>query len=157
MELERRFEEMQRRLPDAGLTVNWAYRSNSRGGDIVLWDDYGHQVAWAEDLCGRNMGMYLQIQRHGRELAVRVTAQRKGRIEREHMYAVLPHCTSGPPKGLTVEKAGRFGGGSTAAVARFTNWRNVVAPEGVIDVTKAVGFLVEAQEFIRRVAAQPRA
>ena len=153
------YVELEQRLLEAGKLAcryQWAYVPNSRGGDIVFWV-YGHQVAWAQDLCGRNMEMYLQIQRRGRELAVRVSAQGVGRIDRDHMYAVLPHCTSEPPKGIKVEKAGRFGGGGTAAVARLANWQNVVAPEGVIEVTKAVEFLVEAEEFIQKVAAQPRA
>ena len=149
--------ELQRRLPDEGLAGKWGHVSNAKGGDIVFWMD-GAQVAWARDLGREKMGMYLQIQGRGRELAVRVSAAGDGKIKSGHMYPVLHALEAGAPnERLNVEKAGRFGGGGTAAVARFTNWQNAVAPEGVIDVTKAVEFLVAAEEFIQKVAAQPRA
>lgn len=149
MELERRLKG----LKDAGLASDWDYRPNPSGGDIVLWIQH-HQVAWAAELERRNMRMYLQIQGRGQELAVRVSAgEGDGKIGSKHMYPVLRELEArAPNERLKVEKAGRFGGGWTAAVARFTNWRNAVAPEGVIDVTKAAEFLVDAQEFIREVA-----
>lgn len=146
------YVELENRLLEAGVDVlGWGYAANQKGG-VRYFAFLNKEIAWAPD----ETWVYLQI-----EDATRLVVRLRGKDWSEKIRAPIMRVVlerlkdeAGRSGDIKIEKAGRFRGGKTAAVAEITDYP-ILTSANVVDIDETVARLINAQEFVAKVAETP--
>ena len=155
------YTELENRMAkeDKWKEPHWGHASNPAGG--VRWFAFASN---ADTVAQKpyEVTMYLQIEDATR-LTVRLCEECGPGVRKELMYEVLELLEGNVGKAdeVRIKKAGRFGGGATAAVAEITfgdeNGYIVLKDGGIVDTDATMHRLDRVRAFVAEVASHDRA
>ena len=149
------YMDLENRFLEAGVNVlGWGYAANQKGG-VRYFAFLNKKIAWVPD----ETWVYLQVERIEDATRLVVRLHGKGwseKIRAPIMRVVLERLENQSERSgdIKIEKAGRFRGGKTAAVAEIAGCP-VLTSANIVDFEETVNRLRSAQEFVAKVAEMP--